>query len=176
MADATVVLGRDGMGDGASEADFDAWVGYVAERIDERTGLDVAIETTQRRGVQETRVIPHTDAGLHRRDDIRSELGPLWEEFCADSAAWPARADLAAVDAAGESSAHAITTDHADEWCDPDPWSYEPDPAAELGDECRDPMGSLLDEVRARFAAAFAAVITAHNAHNTEPESAEVAS
>lgn len=168
MADATVLLGRDGMGEGASLADFNAWVEYVAARIDGHAGLDLMVASMPRREVQETRIMPNgTDVD---RQAIRDALDRLWEDFCADDGEWAERADLDAVDAAAEASARAITLDHPNEDCDADPWTYSPDPADDLGDECRDPRGGLLPEVRARFATAFAAVINEHNAALDEDE------
>lgn len=82
MTKALVILGRDGLDD---EADFTAWVTYVVDRIDERTGLDVAIQTRNPRDVQ--------DNGIYADDAqaIRDALRSLWDDFCADTSAWPIR-------------------------------------------------------------------------------------
>lgn len=78
------------------EADFDAWTSYVAARIDERTGLDVTVDQTAWRnpGAFEDIIecqCDATDASCSCAADIREALRVLWDEFCADSSAWPAR-------------------------------------------------------------------------------------
>ena len=89
MSAVTIVLGRDGMGSEADEADFDAWVAYVERRIPELTSVDVTVEERGSRDVQEDaiRVDDTIDAS-----DVRSVLTRLWEDFCGDDSAWPARA------------------------------------------------------------------------------------
>jgi hypothetical protein len=87
VVSAALVLGRDGMGPDADEADFDAWTTYVCERIDAATGLDVAVEIRGKRDVQ--------DNG-YRADDpdaLRDAVNSLWDDFCADASAWPARTE-----------------------------------------------------------------------------------
>lgn len=84
----TVVLGRDGMGPESDEADYDAWVSYVADRIDKRSGLDVTVEESNPRDVQ----IDQYSSDVDGNDEIVAEaISALWEEFCADTSAWPAR-------------------------------------------------------------------------------------
>jgi len=74
----------------ATEADFDAWVSYVSSRIDERTGLDVTVESTrfERPEVFEDVI---RAARWADQDDAEQTIGDaltsLWEEFCA--AGWP---------------------------------------------------------------------------------------
>jgi hypothetical protein len=76
---ATLTLGRDGMGHDATEDDFDSWVGFVAENIDSRTGLDVAVEVRSPRDVQDD-AIQGSDAAL---EIIREAKATLWNEWCA---------------------------------------------------------------------------------------------
>lgn len=83
-----VVLGRDGMGELADEADFDAWVAFVVLHIDEETGLDVVLCDRGTRDVQSTVVRAY--AG----DDeqcVRDALVRLWDSFCETPEAWPSR-------------------------------------------------------------------------------------
>ena len=96
MSAVTIILGRDGMDDGASDADFDAWVAYVAERIDARSGCDVTVEERAPRDVQSTGYVGERDPRDSARtadavDSVRDAVGALWEEFCADASAGPAR-------------------------------------------------------------------------------------
>jgi hypothetical protein len=92
----TLTLGRDGMGAEADEADFDAWCAYVSARIDEASGCDVTVDERGARDVQEDaiRCTRHLTAGgtsYHAEDAVRDALITMWEEFCADTSAWPER-------------------------------------------------------------------------------------
>ncbi len=82
-----ITLHSDGMGD-ATEADFDAWYRFVAARIDDRTGLDVTLE--QARFGDGGQDVPRWENDADG-DTARDALAVLWEEFCADKGAWPAR-------------------------------------------------------------------------------------
>jgi hypothetical protein len=84
MADATLILGRDGMGALATEEDFDAWVSFVAGEIDSATGLDVAVETRGARDVQDDEI----RGCLGDAQPIRDALVSLWDEFCDRPEAW----------------------------------------------------------------------------------------
>jgi hypothetical protein len=84
---ATIVLGRDGMGALADEADFDAWVAYVSDRIDDATGLDVTVEVRRARDVQDDAI-----TGTDDRQPIHDTIQSLWDDFCSDDSAWPSRA------------------------------------------------------------------------------------
>lgn len=88
MSKVTITLGRDGMGDDASEADFEAWTSYVANRIDDLTGLDVTVDERRRGDVQETAIDADDDVD---EQSIHDAIETLWAEFCADPSAWPAR-------------------------------------------------------------------------------------
>jgi hypothetical protein len=87
MSDATVILGRDGMGE-ATEADFDAWVTFVCDKIDGATGLDVDVEVRHLGDVQSDHFAPR---GTPNAETVESAIVDLWEQFCADPTAWPAR-------------------------------------------------------------------------------------
>lgn len=92
MANVTITLGRDGMGDDASESDFQAWVAYVVKHIEHlgnMTGFDCVVEEHRQGDAQETRIDADDDV-----DDkaIWDEIESLWADFCADDSAWPARA------------------------------------------------------------------------------------
>ena len=82
-----LILGRDGMGADADEADFDAWVAFVCARIDVMTGLDVTVEYRGARDVQDDCIIAD-DAD---RQTIHDAIQLLWDAFCADPTLWPAR-------------------------------------------------------------------------------------
>lgn len=103
MANATLILGRDGMGEVATEADFDAWVAYVCEHIDEATGLDVAVETRGKRDVQDDKILAD-GSGSGDSLTIDEALGTLWEAFCASPELWPSSAHELA-DADGDQAA-----------------------------------------------------------------------
>lgn len=82
---AAVILTAYNMGD-VSEPDFDAWAGYVNDRIDERCGFSVAIEQHAfANGLARDTV----SAPPSRVDAIRDALERLWDDFCADASAWP---------------------------------------------------------------------------------------
>jgi hypothetical protein len=87
MSDATLILGRGGMGE-YTETDFEAWVSYVADRIDEATGLNVRVEARNKRDVQDNYICGFDSA---QDQEIRSALNSLWDDFCADPSAWPDR-------------------------------------------------------------------------------------
>ncbi len=84
----TLTLTSANMGD-VSEEDFDAWAEYVAARIDEKTGLDVSVEQARFGEAGEDR---HDNMVVaYGADPIDEALRALWEDFCADASAWPAR-------------------------------------------------------------------------------------
>lgn len=81
-----IILGSTNMGD-VSEADYDAWTSYVADRIDDRCGF-VVDEILPRRfgeaGDDHARGVTE-----EQRDTISEALRSLWDDFCGDPAAWP---------------------------------------------------------------------------------------
>lgn len=79
MSDATVRLGRDGLGNNADEAFFDAWVAFVTENIDEATGLDVAVKTRDVRDVQSDIIMSKDDPTA---DIVGESMDSLWDQFC----------------------------------------------------------------------------------------------
>lgn len=95
MADALVILGKHtGLpGLGWGEDDFDAWLTFVCEHIDDATGLDVDVDTADPRDVQEDRieVYPHDGEECYG-DRIRAALSDLWVQFCETPEAWSAAA------------------------------------------------------------------------------------
>jgi hypothetical protein len=82
MAKATLVLGRDGMGD-ANEEDFEAWVAYVCARIDERAGFEVDVDEQPARGGQNDTIEGGTD---EQRETIAEVKRSLWDDWCAECA------------------------------------------------------------------------------------------
>lgn len=82
MTNATLILGRDGLGSDADEAFFDQWVGYVSERIDEATGLDVAVETRSARDAQADSIVADDEV---TRVTVAEAKNALWERFCSEA-------------------------------------------------------------------------------------------
>lgn len=74
-----VTLGRDGMGATANEADFEAWVAFVAERLEGAT-----VEVAHASDVQ-------TDRISGEASDLREQLACLWDTFCSSTDYWPAQ-------------------------------------------------------------------------------------
>ena len=83
-AKAKVTLHAGGMGN-ATEADYWAWVAYVASRIDEMTGLDVDVEATPF-GVSLADDQVSSSAPEHV-EALREALEVLWGRFCMED--WP---------------------------------------------------------------------------------------
>ena len=80
---ATVTLTGHNMGDAATEEDFDSYVAYVCEHIDEACGFTVGVETATpwHSPVSDSGVI--TDATDEERETIADVLPVLWEVWCA---------------------------------------------------------------------------------------------
>ncbi len=78
-----VTLTAYNLGPDATEQDFDDWASYVAEHIDEATGLDVTVEqfgfTGRSSGGSTDRVSGATSA---QTETIREALAALWERGC----------------------------------------------------------------------------------------------
>lgn len=79
----TLVLGRDGMGENATETDFDAWTAFVCAHIDEACGFEVGVETRQSRDVQTDKVV---GADEDQRTTVKEACGRLWERWCSEGA------------------------------------------------------------------------------------------
>ena len=87
---ASVTLTSVNMGN-VTEADFDAWVRYVSEHIDEATGLDVTVDAARFGAAGADRIVAENDED---RATLRRAVGvDLWDAFCADASAWPQAAD-----------------------------------------------------------------------------------
>jgi hypothetical protein len=84
---AKVILGRDGMGQNADEADFKSWVTYVTDHIGAATGLNITIEAAEPSDIQ----APYSIYGLDDAEDVHLALDALWAIFCEDDSAWPVR-------------------------------------------------------------------------------------
>ena len=90
----TLTLGRSEALDG--EADFDAWVVFVAARVDAESGCNVTVEEHRTNNNQDDTICAASlDAtradGYPAEDAVREALMSIWEAFCADTAAWPVR-------------------------------------------------------------------------------------
>jgi hypothetical protein len=75
----TLILGRDGMGDDASEDDFASWVSYVCEQIDGRAGFTVDVEERPRRDMQTDMILSATRG---QREIIGEAKEALWDAWC----------------------------------------------------------------------------------------------
>lgn len=89
MSTPLVLLGRDGMGPAADEADFDAWVAYVTRHLESCVPFAVGVEAKSGGSSLQNDFIRNAS------DDQRATLGEaltaLWQDFCADESAWPER-------------------------------------------------------------------------------------
>lgn len=73
-----VVVGRDGMGAGASDADFDAYVALATERLPEILGTQVDVSRQPEGGAQSDDV---SGAGYYGREAARDALARVWTEW-----------------------------------------------------------------------------------------------
>ena len=62
-----------------SEEEFDAWVAFVQESIDEATGFEVAVEAAGAKAIQND-TIKAGDA--EKQQIVKEALEGLWESFC----------------------------------------------------------------------------------------------
>jgi hypothetical protein len=84
-----ITLSASGMGDGADETDFDLWARYVAEQIDERTGLTVSVDQFTFTGPgswpeDKIEIAGNDGEPADAVETIKHALGALWEDFCGD--------------------------------------------------------------------------------------------
>jgi predicted DNA-binding helix-hairpin-helix protein len=76
----TLTLTAYNLGD-ATEADFDAFTSYVAEKIDDATGLNVTVEQHPfRSGPSTDTIVGATD---EQQETIREAVESLWQSWCA---------------------------------------------------------------------------------------------
>jgi len=82
---AAVTLTAYNMGGDATESDFDSFAAYVAEHIDERTGLDVTVDQFrfEGSGVAKDRIEAASDDD---RETIQGALRGLWDDWCSSGA------------------------------------------------------------------------------------------
>ena len=83
MSKLAVTLTSYNTGD-ATEEDFDRWVAYVDQRIDEQVGATVRVDASAFGAAQ-------TDDGVRggnpdQRQSVREALEVLWESWCANGA------------------------------------------------------------------------------------------
>lgn len=76
-----LILGRDGMGADATEADFDAWVSFVCDHIDDACGFEVDVDYRHRREVQSDVIVRAGDDETIRV--IWEAKQALWDRWCA---------------------------------------------------------------------------------------------
>jgi hypothetical protein len=79
MARATVILGRDGMGD-ATEEEFARWVAFVCAHIDDAAGFEVEVDERGARDVQDGAVYADEDD----RVVVEEAVEALWNRWCSE--------------------------------------------------------------------------------------------
>lgn len=84
MRTATVTIYADGMGPESSEQAYTAWTTYVADRIDEMTGLDVTIDDQPYGTAGYTHVTADT---TENERNVHDAIQTLWNRWCAEG--WP---------------------------------------------------------------------------------------
>lgn len=100
-AELTVTLTGDGMGEESDEADYDAWVAYVTDRLS-IDGVKITVDALPFGQGGRTRIEANASAASRPptrpweangdvEQDVRDQLAALWDAFCADESAWPAR-------------------------------------------------------------------------------------
>lgn len=91
-AELTVTLTGDGMGEESDEADYDAWVAYVTDRLS-IDGVEITVDALPfgHGGSTRTKANAAANAKGDVEQDVRDQLVALWDAFCADDSAWPAR-------------------------------------------------------------------------------------
>lgn len=87
MATATVKLTAYNMGPEATEADFDNWVEFVNERIDEKCGFSVEVDAYPfARGQASDDISVGPRGGDECRGTIVEALSTLWDDWCSEGA------------------------------------------------------------------------------------------
>lgn len=81
MANPSISLTSYNMGD-VTEADFDSWVAFVNERIDERCGFTVAVDGLRFGESGDDRI----SGSDEERETIAEAVRVLWDEWCAEGA------------------------------------------------------------------------------------------
>ncbi len=79
MSDPKLTLGRDGLGEAATDDDYASWIDFVAHRIDEACGFAVDVEASNPRDVQDDKV---SGADDEQRETITEAIRVLWELWC----------------------------------------------------------------------------------------------
>lgn len=87
-----ITLSSANMGPQATEADFDAWVAYVAREIDEALGIDAEVDQFAFTGPGFEGEDAVSGGTAEQREDVKRWLsGAGWEAFCAEGGAALAR-------------------------------------------------------------------------------------
>ncbi len=79
MSDPKLTLGRDGLGEAASVADYTSWLDFVTDKIDEACGFAVDVEASDPRDVQRNKISAADD---EQRETITEAIRVLWELWC----------------------------------------------------------------------------------------------
>lgn len=81
MANVAVTLTAYNMGPDATEADFDNWAAFVAERIDAACGFECEIDQAGFVGGPSRDVV--ADATDEQEETVREALRSIWDDWCA---------------------------------------------------------------------------------------------
>jgi hypothetical protein len=73
-----LILGRDGMGSEYTSADFDHWVGYVSDRIDEKCGFPVEVSERSEHDIQDDKIQNASDEERVMVEEAKQSLWDLW--------------------------------------------------------------------------------------------------
>jgi hypothetical protein len=80
VTDASITLGRDGMGEDASQEAWLAWVAYVMDNIEEQAAVPgIEVDTRRPCDVQTDRV---WSPDAEEREAMAEALRELWDRFC----------------------------------------------------------------------------------------------
>jgi hypothetical protein len=82
MTTAEVTLSSASLGDSATEDDFDAWVSFVGEHIDEATGLVVSVDAKRFGDAGDDDVMATLESNVTL---IKEQLRELWDRWCSES-------------------------------------------------------------------------------------------
>jgi len=73
-----LILGRDGMGSEFINNDFEHWVGYISDRIDEKCGFPVEVSERSEHDVQDDKILNASDEERETVEEVKQFLWNLW--------------------------------------------------------------------------------------------------
>jgi vacuolar-type H+-ATPase subunit H len=90
-----LILGRDGIGSNATEANFKSWVLYVCDYIDRKAGFWVNVDERLPREIQSDEIRDATDS---EHDAIEAAKQSLWQDWCASAGTNAKMTEAAAIE------------------------------------------------------------------------------